>query len=326
MIDRTGVAAAALAAVAGIATAAPARAETASPDHATLVTRIDALAAAHAGMAVVETIGTSREGRVILALRLAGAGEAEPVERSAVLVVAGLDGSHLVGGDVALGVAERLLDRAAAGDETVTALLAAHAIYVVPRVNPDAAERWFTDVRLEWTRALRPDDADRDGAIDEDPPNDLDGDGFITTMRVPDPAKADRMADAAEPRLTATPARDDGERAAFVVYVEGIDDDGDGAYNEDRVGGVDLDMNFMHGYREHADGAGPYPVSEPESLALLRYVLDRQHIAAVLVYGRHDNLTKTPDGKGVHPSGAPKNIDIRRTSVSTRRSASGSAS
>ncbi|MEE8459584.1 MAG: hypothetical protein V3S08_06910, partial [Phycisphaerales bacterium] len=175
--------------------------------------------------------------------------------------------------------------------------------------NPDAAERFFADVRSERRRNMRPDDRDRDGALDEDGPNDLNGDGLITKMRVLDPEKADRMADAGEPRLDVKPDRDKGERASFVLYTEGVDDDGDNEHGEDDLGGVDLNMNFMHGSKEHADGAGPHQVSEPESLALLRYVLDRQNIAVVLVYGFHDNLSKPPDGKGAVTGGGPKNIE-----------------
>ena len=229
--------------------------------------------------------------------------------------MANIDGDHLLGSTVAVAVAGTLLEKAAADDEPVRAFLSEHTMYVVPRVNPDAAERFFADVVTERRRTMRPDDRDRDGTLDEDPPNDLNGDGLITMMRVFDPAKADRMEDPDEPRLDVEPDRDKGERARFVLYVEGVDDDGDGEHNEDDLGGVDLNMNFMHGYTEHADGAGPYQVSEPESLALLKYVLARQNIAMVLVYGRHDNLSKPPDGKGDVPGGGPKNVESKDTGL-----------
>ena len=34
---------------------------------------------------------------------------------------------------------------------------------------------------------MRPWDEDEDGTADEDPPEDLDGDGWITNIRIPDP-------------------------------------------------------------------------------------------------------------------------------------------
>jgi len=67
-------------------------------------------------------------------------------------------------------IAEALLIKAGEGDEQATALLTDHTVYVVPRVNPDAAERSFAGVRQDRRRNFRPDDADRDARIDEDPP------------------------------------------------------------------------------------------------------------------------------------------------------------
>jgi hypothetical protein len=313
---RNCLAAAALAIGAGCfstaqAQVAPEDADAKYHTHAELSTLVDRLAAGHPRACTAESIGTSREGRALWMLRLALDQENDPDRRPAVLLVANIDGDHLVGSGVALAVAGRLLDLAANGDEAAVGFLSAHTLYVVPRVNPDAAERFFAELRTGRKRNLRPDDLDRDGAIDEDPPDDLNGDGLITMMRVYDPEKADLMPDPSDPRLDITPDRDKGERAQYTLYVEGIDNDGDGEYNEDDVGGVDLNMNYMHGYQEHADGAGPYPLSEPESLALLEFVLARQNIAVVLTYGRHDSLSKPPDGKGSYPSGTPKNIDAK---------------
>jgi hypothetical protein len=319
---RYRLAAAALAIGAGCSTVAraevaPAGAQAKYRTHAQLSTAVDRLVADHPRACVAESIGTSREGRAIWALRLALGGEVEPDRRPAMLLAANIDGDHLLGSAVALEVAGRLLTLAGEGDEAAVTFLSEHTLYVVPRVNADAAERFFAETRWGRKRNLRPDDRDRDGAIDEDPPNDLNGDGLITMMRVYDREKADLMPDSSEPRLDVEPDRDKGERAEYAMYVEGIDDDGDGEYNEDDVGGVDLNMNSMHGYREHADGAGPYQLSEPESLALLQYVLAHQNIAVVLTYGRHDNLSKPPNGKGTYPSGAPKNIDAKDVGLYT---------
>jgi hypothetical protein len=277
-----------------------------------------ALAESHPGTAKLEVIGTSREGRAVAALRITAPGERDPDRRPALLVAANLDGDHLVGSAVALEVGRRLVELIEAGDEKTAGLFSAHTLYVVPRVNPDASERFFAEPRGDRQRNLRPDDRDRDGAVDEDPPNDLDGNGLITMMRVFDPEKADMMPDPQEPRLDVKADRDKGQRPLYYLLTEGADDDNDGQYNEDPVGGVDLNANFMHGYMQHEDGAGPHQVSEPESLALLEFVLAHPNVAAVLVYGRHDNLSKTPDGKGTLPSGAPANIDPKDVALYER--------
>lgn len=268
------------------------------------------VAAQHARSTQLTVIGESLQGRNLWALRVALPGSVDPDKRPSLLLTANLDGDHLVGSEVALRAVRELLDRAGEDAESPAAkLLGRYTLYVVPRVNPDAAELFFADLKHDVVRNRRPDDADRDLQTDEDPPNDLNGDGLITMMRVFDPEKANRMADPDESRLDIAPDAEKGQRAEFYVMVEGKDDDGDGAQNEDDRGGVDLNRNFMHGFQEHDDGVGLYPLSEPESLALLRYTLSHQNIAIALTYGRHDNLNNTPNGQGSLNGGAPVNID-----------------
>lgn len=287
----------------------------------------------------VESIGKSLDGRDIWAIQLAGPGTIEPDKRPALLITANIDGDRVIGSEVAVNIIENLLAQATGKSETaqptaaadnnneeitkaedadaetdyttITAkeLLASHTLYIVPRVNPDAAEMYFRGTKNNYNRNKRPDDIDRDTLIDEDGPDDLNGDGVITLMRVYDPEKADMIADENEPRLNVKPDMKKGERPLFYIDTEGIDNDNDGQYNEDPTGGVDLNMNFMHGYQEHADGAGIHQVSEPESLALLKYALAHQNIAAAITFGKHDNLTNAPDGKGTYDAGTPKNID-----------------
>jgi len=274
---------------------------------------IHQLAEQHPDQCTVEVIGQSRQQRDIHAIRLSNS--AEPDQQPALLIVSGIDGDRLLGTEVAMHLTEQLLNRATSGDDEITKLLTQYTLYIIPRVNPDPTELFFTtgpdydSPRIEQLRTPQPDDQDRDGLTDDDGPDDLNGDGFITMMRVHDPDEADLIADPNEPRLNIKPDRMNGEQPEYTLYIEGIDNDGDGQYNEDPAGGVDLNMNFMHGYRQHADGAGPHQVSEPESLALLQFVLDHQNIAAVLIYGRHDNLVKSPDGKGTYNNRLPKNID-----------------
>lgn len=273
-----------------------------------LTGQLEALGRNHPDSFRIHSIGKSIQNRDLWALTLAYRGTTHPDKRPAILIVAGLDGNHLVGSAAAVGVADQLLEKAADGDEAALRLLTDHTVYIVPRANPDGMEQAFNQVKMEYQHNLRPVDLDRDRRTDEDGPNDLNGDGFITLMRVYDPDKADQMADPADERLNIEPEAMKGESALFKVYREGIDDDGDGDYNEDPLGGVDLNKNFMHGYPEHQEGAGTYPLSEPESRALLKFVLEHQNIALAITYGRHDSLSNTPNGKGKYESGTPKNI------------------
>ena len=132
---------------------------------------------------------------------------------------------------------------------------------------------------------------------DEDPGEDLNGDGAITLMRVPDPAGA-FMVHPDEPRLMKRADKAAGETGTHTLYTEGVDSDGDGFLNEDGPGGVDLNRNFQHEHPYYEADAGPYMVSEPESRALMDFVVANRNIGAVVTFGHSDNLVTPPNARG----------------------------
>ncbi len=259
-------------------------------DDTALETRLAALAAAHPQQVRLETIATSREGRPIHALTLA-AEAADADSLPAVLVVGGLDGAQLASTEIVAAVAERmLLEHPHLLDDV--------ALLLVPRANPDAAARFLRQPGPRSGVNARPTRDDRDPEIDEDGPDDLDGNGVVTMIRRLDPPATDRAAwvvDEDDPRLLRAPDASMGELPRYSVHVEGLDDDGDGMIAEDGPGGVDPDRNFPHRWPEFASDAGPWPLSEPESLGLARFVLERPRLYAAIVVGRGDNVVNLPD-------------------------------
>jgi hypothetical protein len=265
-------------------------------DHDALTAELRALAASSPA-ATLGSLGRSIEGRDVWLLTIGDPGGAPLDDRPGLLVVAGLSGDHLAGSALALGIARHLLS----DDEEAAETRAERVVYVVPRVNSDAAEARFGAVRWARRGNAAPWDDDNDGRVDEDGPDDLNGDGVITVMRVPDPT-GDYVLDPENDRLLKKVDRAKGESGAFAVYWEGRDDDGDGFYNEDGPGGVDLDRNFQHAYPYWQADAGPHMVSEPESRALMDFVIARRNIAAILELGHSDNLATGLDGEG-NPTG-----------------------
>lgn len=267
-------------------------------DHAALLAAARALAASSGANVEVVPLGTSRGGRELIALHLH---DGDAANRPAILVVAGLDGIHLAGAEVALRVAAELV-----GDATKTKrpdLLKHASVWIVPCVNPDALEATLKGPLVQ-RGTLRPVDDDRDGAVDEDGPRDLDGDGVVVEMRVknpPSPYVATLVADPADGRILKAPetgvAAKPFEAPVFAVFTEGDDADHDGRIAEDGVGEVDLDRNFPHRYPEFARDAGPHQLCEPESRALAEFVVAHPEIVAAVTYGRHDSLVKVPEGR-----------------------------
>jgi hypothetical protein len=210
------------------------------------------------------------------------------------LIAANFEGDHVIGSELAVYLADHLLTSYAT-DAAVKQRLDNHVFYIVPRVNPDGAELMFAPVKTGRRTNGTKFDADNDGRTDEDGPEDLNKDGFITVMRVKDP-KGPYMIHPDDARLMkrADPAK--GETGGYAIYWEGTDKDGDGFIAEDGPGGTDISRNFMHQYPYYQTDAGRYMVSESETRAMLDYVLKHRNIAAMLTFGENDNLISTRAG------------------------------
>jgi hypothetical protein len=248
-------------------------------------------AVAASAKAAVETLGTSAERRPIHVLRL-GVDPATHPAAKALLVVAGIDGRATFSTDAALALCERIA--AKAGDA-----LNASTLYVVPCLNPDGRARFLSGgARTDFGGAPGAFDDDHDGRVDEDGPRDVNGDGRIGWMRVFDPPRGmarTHVAGKDDPRTHHEADRTKGEEPRFALVIEGMDGDGDGRFAEDGVDGVDLDRNFPHLWKEHVVASGPYPLSAPETNALVRWMLAHEEIASVLVFGTGDTLVNVPE-------------------------------
>ena len=210
------------------------------------------------------------------------------------LLVGGLDARRATDAEVLLGVARRLLERP---EDELLAALGDHQLVFMPRVDlagTDASLGVSGGPRREQAGNGAPDDADRDGRIDEDGPDDLDGDGRITWMRIPD-GTGEWVVDEHDLRALRQAKRGEGERGTHRVEREGHDNDGDGDSGEDGADGVQLDRNFPHGWAEHDAAAGRFPLSEGATAELARVVRLNPQLVGVLVVGDQDTLVSLPE-------------------------------
>ncbi len=226
----------------------------------------------------VASLGKTLGGREVHVITLA---TGKPEEKPAILIMGAVHAPHLAGAELALRMAKLL-----AKDEK---LLDRVTFYVVPRPSPDAGEAFFKKPFAEHPGNDRKTDDDRDGDPGEDPPDDLNKDGWITMMRVEDPT-GPMMAHPDDPRVLIAADPKKNERAAWRVMVEGRDDDGDGQFNEDGGGGVAFNRNFTFNYPVFKVGAGPNQVSEVETRAIAEFVHDHHNIAAIFSFSPDDNL------------------------------------
>lgn len=245
----------------------------------------------------LESIGKTSGGRDIWVAALR---KGDPAGHRALLIVAGVEPVQVSGSELALRAIEHLASSYGKVD-SVTRLLDAATIYVIPRVNPDASESFFAPLKVERSTNDIPYDGDRDGAVDEDDVEDLNGDRMISLMRVRDPLGT-WMPHPEDARVLKKANAAVDEKGMYRVFAEGTDNDKDERWNEDPVGGVNFNRNFTFNYEFFGDRSGAYQVSEPESRAVADFVFSHPSIAVVFSFSPNDNLM-TPWKSEGRPTG-----------------------
>jgi hypothetical protein len=164
-----------------------------------LVSQLKQLERAHKKVVRAEKACDTAGKNEVWRLELGAGSDEERSRRPAMLVVAGIEGNDLAGTASAVAWIESLA-KAYESDDKIKKLLDSTTIYVWPRLNPDGARHFFAKPRQEQTTNDQPNDDDHDGLVDEDGPDDLNGDGLITWMRVEDP-EGEFIIDPVDPRL-----------------------------------------------------------------------------------------------------------------------------
>ncbi|UCF04207.1 MAG: hypothetical protein JSV33_09660 [bacterium] len=252
------------------------------------------MAKGHRGTAAISSIAETPGGRPVHLLEIGPGDAAVP----AILVVANMGGDCPIATEAALRLSELLLGEWA--DDAKE-----RRWYIVPLGNPDGHRRFFTSPLDECFVNAHPVNDDNDDATDEDGPEDLNGDSYITRMRQRHPEGA-WLPVADNPVLMKRADAGKGEIGLYRLFTEGIDNDGDGRLNEDGAGGVNPGRNFPHGFEHYTETGGPWAASEAESRAILRFAFDHPEIAMVLVFGRTNNLKKVPESSRKAEAAAEK--------------------
>jgi hypothetical protein len=223
--------------------------------------------------------GKSRQGRDLWLLEITNFKTGPPESKPAFYLDGAIHGNEVQGIMCALYTAWYLLTRHG-HDSFVTELMDTRAFYIKPTVNVDAANAFVTEPNTmhhpRWN--YRPVDNDGDGKYDEDPEEDINGDGEISRMRRCNPNGRWKVGD--DPRLLVRCQADEPSGGWELLGYEGIDNDGDGLVNEDIPGGVDLARNFPA--RWSFSAGYPYPLSEPETKSTAEYLLAHRNVGAIM--------------------------------------------
>ena len=71
---------------------------------------------------------------------------------------------------------------------------------------------------------------------------------------------------------------DDDETNPKAQCQDGIDNDGDGRFNEDDVGGINVNRSYPFEWDPAQGGSGPYPLAVPEALAVVDFFAEHPNI------------------------------------------------
>lgn len=246
--------------------------------------RLKSLAKLYPNSVKLQSLGKTFGSKDIWMLTI-GSGDLD--SKPAIAVVGGIEGNNLLGTELAIGFAEKLTGNRS---DSTKSLLERTTFYIFPNMSPDAMESYFADVKYERTGNAVPTDDDRDGKVDEDGFDDLDGDGKITMMRVLSPVGNYRINPEDNRSIVkADPAK--GEIGSYLVFTEGRDNDKDGVFNEDGKGGVSFNKNFSFRHPSFTAGAGEFPISEIENRVLLDKLYQLFNVFAVVSFSSGNNLS-----------------------------------
>ena len=236
----------------------------------------------------IYSVGKSFEGRDIWQITITNKATGKDTDKPAMFIEGNRHSGEVTAGECALWIGWYVLSNYGK-DPEITKLVDTKTLYLKPKNNPDGSDLYLLTAQSNRS-TVRPYDDDGDGLLDEDPPEDIDGDGFILQIRKKvEPGKGTMVIDPADKsgRLMIRAADGKGD---YMTYSEGIDNDGDGRVNEDGIGGLDLHRNYVENWRPMPGldftgrgwtqgGSGEYPLSETETRAVVMFLLEHPNVS-----------------------------------------------
>ena len=270
--------------------------------HEEITSFLQALADNYPHLATLSSIGSSAEGRQIWCLTISNKETGAHEDKPAIYVDGNIHAGEVTASHVCLYTSLRLL-QGFDTDEEIKYLLDHRTWYILPRVNPDGAELYLTSPYMlrSVTRKNPAWETRVPGALY---PEDLDGDGVVRFMRIKDPCGLWKVS-LQDKRLLVPRQPADFIGEFYSLHLEGCIHDFSGGPITAAPDHwhIDANRNFPNGWQPNQGQNGLFPLSEEETLAMVRFVLDHPNIGALQAY-------HTQSGAILRPSSLKPDRDL----------------
>lgn len=253
----------------------------------------------------LRSIGKSYQGREIWYMTINNPDTGSEMQKCAMYMDANIHGNEVQGGEVGIYTIWYLMENYDYNN-TIKKLVDERVFYIFPSVNPDGRDLWLHSGGSARS-GQAPMDSDNDGLYDEDEAEDLDGDGEVGAMyiKVKLGEGTHRLSDIGD-RLVPIQKNIKGKPDELGDYKyigsEGIDNDGDGRYNEDGGGGYDANRDWPSYWQPNyiQRGAGTYPFYWPESQHTRDFFYSHPNIAGVQAFHNSGGMILRNPGAQLH--------------------------
>jgi len=222
-----------------------------------------------------------------------------------------MHGNEYTANEVCLYIIDKLVTGYSDNPE-IKELIDTKTFYICPITNPDGVYNSVEKGISQRQNSMKKDD-DGDGKINEDGPEDINGDGLITSFRYKDP-NGRYIIDEIDPRLMIRVNQGmETDKDRYNVITENIDNDGDGKRGEDPERGIDVNRNFPEGWfndEGFRGGTGDYPTSSPEAHALAEFFTNHRNILMAQNFHTSGGFTFRPPG-----TSSPKTMHAKDVAV-----------
>ena len=259
-------------------------------DYAELTARLVYFSEHYPNYTRLTSLGKTPEGRNLWAMEVTDLRCGDFDEKPAQHIDGNTHAGEVTGSMAALHQLDVLLT--GCEEPRIARLLQAYTFTFIPRISPDGAEVYLKTP--DTLRSVnRPSGKAQSGVVRQD----LDQDGVIRWMRIPDETGA-WTADAEEPRLLRRRRPDETDGVFYTVMPEGLLQ----GESEDLLKaaparwGLDFNRNYPCWWRPEQPGAGDYPLDNPETRAVAEFLIDHPNVGVMVTHHTSGGMILNPPG------------------------------